>query len=133
MAWNIQQFCGYVPKTTFWDDFTIADAFGVNAIIDTFCRAFGLNNKEIKRLDSLMKENGIVNANLKAADGEGWKSNVTYVTELVLVCNHKLWYFYEKNQDLLARVYDALWKFADEWCCQHLKGKDMEYYYSVTD
>ena len=27
---------GYEMKTTFWNDFTIADAFGINAIKDTF-------------------------------------------------------------------------------------------------
>ena len=31
---------GYEMKTTFWDDFTIADLFGEHAIEDTFNRAF---------------------------------------------------------------------------------------------
>ena len=26
--WNIEEFCGYKPITTFWDDFSIADVFG---------------------------------------------------------------------------------------------------------
>ena len=32
--------CDYQIKTTFWDDFSIADIFGVTAIKDTFQRAF---------------------------------------------------------------------------------------------
>lgn len=31
---------GYEMQTTFWQDFTIADAFGIDAIKDTFNRAF---------------------------------------------------------------------------------------------
>ena len=31
---------GYETFTTFWQDFTIADRFGVSAIKDTFKRAF---------------------------------------------------------------------------------------------
>lgn len=37
--WNITEFCGYKPLTTFWQDFSIADKFGNNAIEDTFKRA----------------------------------------------------------------------------------------------
>ena len=31
---------GYELQTTFWEDFTIADRFGLSAIQDTFNRAF---------------------------------------------------------------------------------------------
>ena len=31
---------GYKPITTFWDDFSIADRFGISAIKDTYKRAF---------------------------------------------------------------------------------------------
>ena len=31
---------GYESKTTFWEDFTIADYFGKDAIQDTYNRAF---------------------------------------------------------------------------------------------
>jgi hypothetical protein len=67
---------GYQPKTTFWMDFSIADRFGIEAIIDTYERAF--------------KE---------------WHTNHIYLTELVMVLNHKIWQWYEKN-DAIARVYD---------------------------
>ena len=31
---------GYEPKTTFWMDFSIADKFGIEAIVDTYNHAF---------------------------------------------------------------------------------------------
>ena len=49
---------GYEVKTTFWEDFSIAERFGLSAIQDTFNRAF--------------KE---------------WKEDYEFLTELVLVLN----------------------------------------------
>ena len=39
-VWNIEAVCGYKPITTFWSDFSVADAFGTSAVVDTFKRAF---------------------------------------------------------------------------------------------
>ena len=39
-VWNIEAVCGYKPITTFWSDFSVADAFGTSAVADTFKRAF---------------------------------------------------------------------------------------------
>lgn len=52
---------GYELQTTFWDDFTIADLFGLSAIRNTFNRAF-----------------------------EEWKDNYKYLTELILVLNESV-------------------------------------------
>lgn len=97
--------CGYTPITTFWNDFSIADKFGIDAIKDTFNRAF-----------------------------EGWKTNVRYLTELVMVLNHKIWYWYsfERNEELV-KAYDELWRQADQWCSENLTGEDAEYYFQTTD
>lgn len=94
---------GYETKTTFWSDFTIADAFGVEAIRDTYTRAF-----------------------------EEWKNNIEYVTELVVVLNHKIWQWYEKDEGI-ARVYNDLWMELDNWVCENYKDKELEYYIRVTD
>ena len=51
--WNIEALTGYVPKTTFYMDFSIADKFGIEAIKDTYKRAF-----------------------------EGWKNDYIYLTAL---------------------------------------------------
>ena len=53
-------------KTTFFEDFTIADSFGDTAIADTFKRAF-----------------------------QEWKDDVKYFTELVIALNWKLWEWHD--------------------------------------
>jgi len=46
---------GYEVKTTFWEDFSIAERFGLSAIQDTFNRAF----KEWKRRLRISNRTGI--------------------------------------------------------------------------
>lgn len=94
---------GYSCFTTFFEGFSIADKFGVDAIKDTYARA--------------LKE---------------WKSNYKYLTELVMMLNWKIWQYYGKN-DGLAIVYNELWQKADTYACEHLKGEELSYYYSTTD
>ena len=38
--WTMAEQLGYEPKTTFWEDFSIADRFGLDAVKDTYIRAF---------------------------------------------------------------------------------------------
>jgi hypothetical protein len=91
-------------STTFWMDFSIADRFGVNAVKDTFNRAF--------------KE---------------WKSDYRYLTDLIIVLNHKIWQHYDTGNEALATVYDTLWRKADTYAGRHLKGEEAEYYFRMTD
>ena len=102
-VWNIEAMTGYKPIATFWNDFSIADNFGVTAVKDTYKRAFS-----------------------------EWKDNYKYLTELVMVLNHKIWQWYEHN-DTLARVYNDLWQEAEIYASENLKGKELDYYYEVTD
>ena len=102
-TFNSEELMGYTQKTTFFEDFSIADNFGESAIKDTYKRAF-----------------------------EGWKNNVEYITELVMVLNWKIWQWYEKN-DKYAQLYNELWEKADAWCCENLKGDDLAYFYRTTD
>ncbi len=80
---------GYEPITTFWQDFSIADKFGNNAIADTYRRA-----------------------------KSEWKDNYKYWTELCLVLNHKIWQWHERDNQRTI-LYDKLWREADamtaEW------------------
>ena len=101
--WRIKEMTGYKPQTTFYTDFSIADRFGIGAIKDTFKRAF-----------------------------EGWKHNVVYLTELVMVLNWKMWDHHERNKKL-ALVYKELWETADAWACENLQGDDLKYFYRTTD
>ena len=94
---------GYVTKTTFWEDFTIADAFGIDAIQGTFDRSF-----------------------------RDWKNNLEYVTELAMVMSWKSCGWYGKNEQY-TKLYSDLYHKVDGWCCDNLKGQDLEYYLDTTD
>ena len=93
----------YEFKTTFWQDFSIADKFGVDAIKDTFNRSF--------------KE---------------WKTDYVYLTELVLVLNWKAWQHYENNIRY-SKLYTKLYEDANEYAVQNLKGKEFDYYFDKVD
>jgi len=101
--WNIEELTGYTPQTTFWQDFSIADKFGINAVRDTCKRAF-----------------------------DEWKEDKVYLTELSLVLNWKIWQHAETNE-ALARVYDGLWRTIDSWAQSNLQEEALEYYYQITD
>ena len=94
---------GYELQTTFWDDFSIADRFGLSAIQDTFNRAFG-----------------------------EWKEDYKYLTELVLVLNHKIWQYHETRPDM-AILYNTLWTQTDLHAKENLKDDELSYFYEVTD
>ena len=95
---------GYETKTTFFDDFSIADNFGADAIKDTFKRAL-----------------------------DEWKANKIYLTELVMVLNHKSWFMNDKGKESLSKLYADLYEKADNYAITHLKGEDLQYFLRVTD
>lgn len=94
----------YEFKTTFWQDFSIAEHFGIGAVKDTFERAFG-----------------------------EWKHDVVYVTELALVMNWKCWKCWEEGDDELGRYYSDRYYEVREWCLDNLEGDDLRYYFETTD
>ena len=102
--WNVTEFCGYVPKTTFWRDFSIADLFGDDEVKYTFKRAFN-----------------------------EWKYDAVYLTELVMVLNHKSWEHYDRGNTSLSQLYVKFYQQADAYACENLKGEDLSYYLDVTD
>ena len=101
--WNIEALTGYHPTTTFWDDFTIAESFGNNAIRETFSRAF---------LE--------------------WRKEYIYLTELVMVLNWKMWQWYGRD-DERSMLYQDLWESADSYAVGYLTGNELTYYYQTTD
>ena len=103
LMWNIESMTGYKPRTTFYEDFSIADHFGSTAIRDTYCRAFN-----------------------------AWQNNIEYMTELVMVLNWKISEHYRRNYRL-AEMYDELWRKADEWVYDHFDGDDLQYFIRTTD
>lgn len=102
--WNIQAETGYVPKTTFYMDFSIADGFGVDAIKDTYKRSF-----------------------------DDWKSDVVYFTELVMVLNWKCWEHHGKDNDVYTALYSDLYYQAREYALDNFKDEDIEYFLETTD
>lgn len=94
---------GYELQTTFWDDFSIADLFGLSAIQDTFNRAF--------------KE---------------WQEDYKFLTELVMVLNHKIWQYHEKKPEF-ATLYNTLYREADQYAMENLKDEELSYFLDVTD
>lgn len=102
-TWNIEEMTGYKPISTFYEDFSIADMFGVNAVKDTYKRAM-----------------------------VSWKNDYKMLTELVMVLNWKIWRWYESNEQL-ARVYNELWKKADSYAMDNLKDDELKYFLRVTD
>lgn len=101
--WNIYETTGYEPKTTFWEDFTVAEKFGTDTVKNTYKK--------------IMKE---------------WKDNYVYLTELSLVLNHKIWEVYTDNLRL-ARLYNRLWEETNDYAMTHLKHEELDYYFDITD
>lgn len=95
---------GYETFTTFWQDFSIADKFGISAIKDTYKRAFN-----------------------------EWKGNYKYLTELVMVLNWKMWEYYEANHKEYMDLYHSLWEKADTYALDNLKGDEAAYFFRITD
>ena len=94
----------YEFKTTFWMDFTIADKFGIEAVKDTFKRAFS-----------------------------EWKADYIYLTELTLVINWKCWEHYEKNNIEISKLYSEYYYQLREYGLDNLKGKELEYFIKTLD
>ena len=94
---------GYELKSTLWQDFSIADCFGVSAVKDTFNRAFN-----------------------------EWKTDYVYLTELVIVLNWKIWQYYQNNSEL-SKLYNELWEKADNYAMDNLKDKELRFFLEITD
>ena len=103
-TWNIKEMTGYEPQTTFYEDFSIADMFGISAIKDTYKRG------------------------LETCKALGY----IYLTEFVMALNWKIWEHYQHN-DRVARVYNDLWMDACEIATTTLQGEELSYYYRTTD
>lgn len=91
-------------QTTFWQDFTIADKFGIDAVKDTFERAF--------------KE---------------WKSDYIYLTELCIVMNWKTWLHYEHHNQELSKLYSDYYYKTYDYAVSHLKGNEFQYFWNLVD
>jgi predicted negative regulator of RcsB-dependent stress response len=95
---------GYKQITTFFEDFSIADNYGIEAIKDTYKRGFA------------------------TAKALGYK----YLTEFVMVLNWKAWEHNESDQEK-SELYIKLYEEADKYAIENLKGEELSYFYTTTD
>jgi hypothetical protein len=93
-----------VVDNTFKSDFTIAEAFGTSAILDTYKRAF--------------KE---------------WHDDYKMLTALVMALNHKIWEHHRAGHKELTVLYNQLWQQADIYAYTHLTDDALAYFLEVTD
>jgi hypothetical protein len=94
----------YECQTTFWQDFSIAEKFGKEAIIDTYKRS----KKE-------------------------WGKDKIYGTELSMVLNHKCWFHYEARNIEISQLYSELWAEYHDFVLDNWKSEDLAYYLKTTD
>ena len=95
---------GKERKTTFFSDLSIAEVYDVKSIKDTY--------KQVMR---------------------SWGNNLEYMCEWVIALNQKIWQHHDTNNDNLAKVYDELWRKADDYCQNHFKGEELSEYYAYID
>lgn len=91
-------------STTFWQDFSIAEKFGIDAVKDTYKRAFA-----------------------------EWKNSYKYLTELVMVLNHKCWQQFDLGNTRLSGIYGEMYYAANDWAYASLTGDELDFYFHVTD
>ena len=80
----------------FMRDFAIADLFGEGAVRDTYNRA-----------------------------KEEWKDNADYYGSFVMTLNHRLWWHYDNGNENYARLYDELWREANESIYELFEGEEL--------
>ena len=93
----------YKFETTFWEEFSIADQYGSEGIVEHYNLVFNQ-----------------------------WKDNLKYLTEMVLVLNWKIYQWYQVD-DTLGKTYDELWKRTDQYVLDTFKGDKLHYYLSTLD
>lgn len=94
---------GYEMTTTFFEDFRIAEAFGLDAVKETFNNAF-----------------------------KSWQFNHVYLTELAIVMSNYSIAHYDNNKEL-SDLYTKLYYEVDQYCMDNLKNSALEFYLRTTD
>ena len=62
------------------------------------------------------------------------KGDYKYLTELVMVLSHKMWYWYEINPSgSMVSAYSKCFEKAHNWALTHLNSDEIRYYKEVTD
>ena len=106
--WEMAKQVGYTPVTDLWEQFTKIESNGKTAIND-----------------------------LAEASFEQYKNNIIYLTELVMVINHKCWYWSEQNNNYIARFYSDLYYEYDKRAINYIEANltpsALSYYFRTLD
>jgi hypothetical protein len=94
---------GKERKTTFFADLSIAECYGVDGVKDTY--------------RNVMKS---------------WGDDLEFMCEWVIALNQKIWQHHQSNPDL-GKLYDELWRKADEYCMDKFEGDDLTAYLKYVD
>ena len=103
----------YNIVSTFASDFAIADAFGADAVEDTYERSMA-----------------------------SFSEDVFMLTEMSLVLNWAIWRYFDICQNNkqacdcereLSIIYDKLWKKLDSYIMDHFTGEELQFYLKTTD
>lgn len=92
-----------LPSNTFYEDFIIAEKFGIDAILDTAKRA-----------------------------SREWIYDPYMFAALVIALNQRLWALYKTNEPV-AKVYEKLYFEANSKAYNKYKGEDLDIYWNLTD
>ena len=95
---------GYETISTFWQDLSIAEVIGGDAVKDTYERVL-----------------------------KSWGKNTKMFTEFVMALNHKSWEHNSRKQYEMSQVYVDLYYKADDWIAEHWDEEARGYYFRITD
>ena len=100
---SLEKMLDYKFESSFWEEFSIAEGHGKDAVKEHHDLVFSQ-----------------------------WKDNIKYLSELVLVLNLKLFIWF-KVDDELGRLYEELWMKTDQYALDTLSGDDLHYYLHTLD
>lgn len=100
---SLEKMLDYKFESTFWEEFSIAEDYGKDAVKEHYDLVFSQ-----------------------------WKDNIKFLTELVLVLNIKIFIWYGVD-DTIGKMYDQLWKETDSYALNTLKSDDLHYYLHTLD
>lgn len=106
--WEMAEQIGYTPATNLWENFTEREFNGLEAV-DSFA-------EEVFNL---------------------YKDNIIYLTEFIMVINHKCWYWFEHGDNHIARFYSELYHEFDKRAINYIESnmdnEAMTYYFKTLD
>lgn len=98
---------GYEIKTVLWD-----------------VLGYGEENQTMEELNDFIK---------RYFEEEKEMMNPESLAEMVLIINHKSWYWANKSNDKMVKFYADWYYELHDWCLDNLKGDDFSTYYHIVD